>query len=175
MLVYVLPMRLFIAIDAPSFSHISLQNKSFRNTSHFHITLAFFGDVDLTQMIAIKSKFDHIVAESFTLQTKCEFGAFANWNKLRTVYVPIEQNKYLTQLVLKIWNLFSEFNLGKEFTPHITIARVKNEIQDKAIIKNLQSQKFEFQKWKVSEIVLYESILTPNGSEYRILKKKQLK
>ena len=64
------------------------------------------------------------------------------------------------------------FERGRQnFVPHITIGRIKyldNKKRFQEVINRFKS--IEIQEQKVNQFYLIESILTPKGPEYKILK-----
>ncbi|HLP80137.1 MAG TPA: RNA 2',3'-cyclic phosphodiesterase [Acidobacteriota bacterium] len=162
-------MRIFLAIDVPLRSIPRLSDSGLSYVSHYHITLAFFGDISPADLLLIREKLSIFRADSFTLKTKDQFDCFIRWDKLQTVFVPFEYSKQLNQLYLKLAYLFrGSFEFGKEFAPHATIARVKRELDEGSVLA-LQQTRFEPTSFSVSKLVLYESVLKPTGAEYRVV------
>ena len=63
----------------------------------------------------------------------------------------------------------------RAFRPHITLGRVKGSKNIPHLISTMEKLTFEAQPCTISEVVLMESVLKPQGSEYTVLKKFQLR
>jgi len=69
---------------------------------------------------------------------------------------------------------------GSKFLPHVTFGRVKPEARRKERLemgKEIGKMiKMEIpQRWVVDRVVVYESVLKPGGSEYKVLREIELK
>ena len=71
----------------------------------------------------------------------------------------------------KLVDLFSK---EKRFMSHITIARVKNIKDKKKFVEELKNIKFDKIKFKVDKFYLKESVLRPEGPEYRVIEEYEL-
>ncbi len=166
-------MRVFLAINVGHENELSaissqIAHKGVKLVDHYHITLAFFGDLSTAELINLKFLLDKLHHPSFTLTTSNHIDCFSNWNRLRVLFLPVEYHKLLNQLALKIQNLCRDvFDLPNSFEPHITLGRVKFPIVDEAYISAMQQLRCEPISWKVTELVLYESTLLPKGAEYK--------
>lgn len=156
-------MRTFLAIPInyeDIFIEIGKLPKYFRKTNknQWHITLKFFGSKSKLEIREIMKKVDSIKLEPIKLfNPRLEFFN----NKVLSVVF-----EYSGNLHIKIKELFG---YDKDFKPHLTIARVKGNLDKKdkeRLLKGNVESKIE-----VNEIILYKSVLTPKGPEYEILKK----
>jgi 2'-5' RNA ligase len=170
-------MRVFLAIDVSpaQVEQIVLLQKQVAHpcvklTDSYHITLAFFGDVSVAELLDIRKKLSSIVCPKMNLTTATKIGCFSNWNRLRVIFLNVMYNKTLNQLAIKISNLFpAAFDRDGKFVAHITLGRVKQEIVGGEYATFLQSIDVTALSWKVEELVLYESILEPSGPVYKRL------
>ncbi len=166
-------MRIFVAIPI-DLEQIDMKPLlSIKSVSHYHCTLAFFGDVSNEEFVYIKQKLQTKFLKPFTLKTKSQLDYFGSKNNSKVWYIPIQYSKKLQELQQKIQNLFkNKYHFGK-FQPHITVARVKRKltIQEIKQFKKVQLPKKEI---NVSELELIQSILTENGQEYFVRKKIRL-
>ena len=106
---------------------------------------------------------------SFNVSLK-EIGAFPSSKKAKILWVGIEEgvNK-LIELFSTIEDKVSNLGFEKEtrnFTPHITFARVKKG--NYSLPGNIE---FSFDPFPVNEVALFKSTLTPKGPIYEILSK----
>lgn len=179
--------RLFIAIDISEETRRKakdcLQNlrQDFRDlrvgwerAEKLHLTLKFLGDVDESQLNELIKSVE-IVAnqiEKFSIQI-LETGQFGK----RVLWLGVKDE---AGNLLKIHELLETEceKIGfaretKNFNPHLTIARLREPNKSALLVKKHLQNKFEAEEFEVSEIVIYESQLFPNGSKY--LKVKELK
>ena len=177
--------RLFIAINVSpdeallkAYSDLQLRcNKGkikWVNPRLFHLTLKFLGDTPESDTEKI-AKVLYIIAasyNSFTFNLK-GIGIFGSSYRPRIIRVNIDNGEQLIQLGNIIRQELNQIGFQDDrqnFVPHITLGRVK-KVQDKIFFQksiNLYNE-IHFQEVRVSEILLYESILHPHGPEYIIL------
>ncbi len=160
-------MRLFIAIDAPTelegyYRKVQKHLGEVRPTSSFHLTLKFLGDYDKDKAIKSLEQVNH---KPFGLSTS-GLGAFPSETKIRVLWAGIEHEPLLFELADKI-NDEIKLKDSHRFHPHITLARVNKKIE----FPDIELEKITF---SVSEFVLYQSILTPEGPKYKVIKKFKL-
>lgn len=144
------------------------------NQGNTHITLAFLGDTDEEFMkpldAMLKDKCEGSGRFELTLKG---FGIFRNLRDPRIIWAGIEQSEALAELAGKIVEGLKEKGITTEdrpFSPHLTLGRIKH-INDKSSLKALL-EKFQetlIQKVPVNEVILYESILKPGGSVYKVI------
>lgn len=164
----------FIKLISVLKSALSKESIKWINPGNTHITLAFLGDTDEKLLVPLGTM----------LKDKCEgsgrfeltlkgFGIFRNLGDPRILWTGIEQSEALVSLAGKIAKGLSETGIiteNRPFTPHLTIGRIKH-IGDKSSLKALL-EKFQdtlIQKVPVNEVLLYESLLKPSGSVYKVL------
>ncbi|MBN2368604.1 RNA 2',3'-cyclic phosphodiesterase [Candidatus Woesearchaeota archaeon] len=173
-------MRLFIAIDFPdNFLDIpkSIQASLFdisvraKLTSSFHLTLRFLGEVSDSQKEQIVEKLSGISFPSFTLCTS-SLGVFPNNKYIRVVWLGLENSEELKILQKNIESSLSSFSFRKDFAfhPHITLARVSNVDNKSAFLDKMRGLSHRKACFEVDRFTLYESVLKPQGPEYKKLK-----
>ncbi len=177
-------MRLFIGIPLEEkllneINNLCIKFKNLRKTKfvkkeNFHITLKFIGETDEENIKSIINTMKNAFAneESFFITTN-RVSAFPSEKKAKVIWFNIDKNyERIKELYRKLEEDFKKINFfsdEKEYIPHITVARTKESRDISEEIKNLN---FEF-KSKVTEIVLYQSILRTEGPVYnRIFEKK---
>jgi 2'-5' RNA ligase len=147
--------------------------------NNFHVTLKFLGETVESKIPEFKTCLFNICEQfgpfSFQLAGLGYFGSKANPN---IIYLGVEGNEILKEFATVINNRFVDFGFEKErklLSPHVTLGRIKG-------LKNNSGFFMEMEKWsgaifqtvKVKEVVLYESILKPDRSEYFLLERIQL-
>ena len=148
------------------------ENINWINPENIHLTLAFLGDTEEGKIKVISS----VIKEkcegfgNFEIKVKGT-GVFKNLNDPRVIWTGIETSEKLKQLYILINKCLGEADIKIEdrlFKPHLTLGRIKhmkpgNSLKD-LIEKYRETQ---LQLVPVNEIILYESILLPQGPVYK--------
>ena len=165
-------MRLFIGIPiekkiADSIeSKLKLYKEKFNKQrwiekKNYHITLLFLGEINEKNVKEIISLMEDSLKRVNALDLKIKnIDTFPNWKNPRILHMPIISNINKLHNIYKVLKSNMNNYLKKNntnFTPHITLARVKQN-QDFGILRNISYSK----KMKVSKITLYQSILNKN-------------
>ncbi|WP_019220890.1 RNA 2',3'-cyclic phosphodiesterase [Bartonella senegalensis] len=163
-------MRLFSALQIPKKTTqelISLQNglpkAQWITPQNFHITLSFFGEIESLLADELIRAFDTIKLPPFVLQIK-DFEIFSSENIPHSLVVRIEPCETLNLLHEKIQHIRNHLGLTpdeRQFTPHITLARLL-DIQPEDLPPYLSSRgNFSFPPFEVNNFVL---LLSPSPS-----------
>jgi 2'-5' RNA ligase len=175
-------MRCFIAIDIPEDIKKSIggviekadhKSKGIRwvPLENIHLTLKFLGEVSEKMISDIEKKLSAIcdAHKIFDLRIY-SIGAFPNFKYPNILWVGIDASKELKDLFEAIEESLSELGFKKEdkkFSPHLTIARIKDKKEVDLTMKALSSFKDTlFGNINVKEVLLMKSILKPTGAEY---------
>jgi len=141
-----------------------------------HITLIFLGETTKNRLELIKNLLQDALKETtiFNLQLS-RLGAFPNSKMPRIVYLSINEPNTapLTSLQKRISIYLSKNNINfdkKTWTPHITIGRIPEP--QKINMKFIDS--YEKYSWPITHIDLVESLLGPNGPQYKTLAEYKL-
>ena len=174
--------RLFAAIKIhPSPQYISLFNEISSSLRHerikwvepstMHLTLKFFGETDETKIPAICHALETAVAQSkpFTLKIS-NTGIFGSHYDPKILWFGIDKLDELENLARNIFTELVKYGWEADrqnFVPHLTIGRIK-ELKDKPLFQKIvrKYNTVEIQEEKVTEIILYESILRREGPLY---------
>jgi len=155
-------MRLFLGINLPEkvrqeiYSFSEKINGTFKRVEeeNIHITLKFIGEANKEEII---EKIKNLRFSKF-ISSLGKLGFFPNQKYIRVAWIGIEKGN---QEIIEIHNKTAEiFGKEKEFTPHITIARVKGETNLNDLTFNSKSE------FLVENITLFSSELTPKGPIY---------
>ncbi|WP_208441349.1 RNA 2',3'-cyclic phosphodiesterase [Bartonella raoultii] len=145
-----------------------LPNAQWINPQNFHITLSFFGEVESDTEDALRHAFDIIKLPPFMLQMK-GFDVFGPENAPHSLVVRIEPCEALNLLHEKMQCIRSHLRLEpdkKEFTPHITIARLL-DIKPEDLPPYLSSRSdFSFPPFDVDHFVLFSSPSPSSDAPY---------
>jgi RNA 2',3'-cyclic 3'-phosphodiesterase len=175
--------RLFIALKVEPEEHLlkmvsslksGLRNDSVNWTSlgNIHITLAFLGDTEEKKINPLCS----ILKETctgfggFQLILKGS-GVFRNISDPRIIWTGIAASEKLIHLGECIVNGLKTIGIKldrRPFNPHLTLGRIKH-LTDASALEGLikQFKNSEFQIIPVTEVILYESILSQSGPVYK--------
>ena len=169
--------RLFVAIEIPvSLSHdIAVIQEDMRKTSAqmtcvspslMHITLKFIGEVHERDVAKISSALKTISSSPFSLSTKgIEFN---NYRQPRVLWLRIHPVPALLELVQKVERVLVPFGIqaeSRKYSPHITIARIKQASPDLVTLVDSHHHSLSC-TFDISSIVLKKSVLTPTGPIY---------
>lgn len=138
---------------------------------HFHFTVHFLGDTTLTQKERVVKLARDIARATQPFQIALEnMGAFPSLQKPRVIWIGAarECQESLALLYKNVTRPFISEGFPVEhekFTPHATLFRVRAEAP---IVWN--EEIFSFPKTsskKIGRMMLFKSILGPEGSEYQ--------
>lgn len=144
------------------------------NPENIHLTLAFLGDTDEERIkvlsIMLKRTCTGFGEFSFRLNAT---GIFKDLRDPRVLWAGIEGFEKLVMLndVINTGLKDTGFRIeNRQFKPHITLGRIK-------FLKNMESLKSALEMYKdtfmqnvnVEEVILYQSILRPEGPVYKPL------
>lgn len=178
--------RIFIAIKMPvskkteeliSKIRYSLKNERINwvEIDNLHITLFFLGDTEENKIDEIVKQLTVQLKEARSFNLKCEsVGVFKNVYNPKVLWLGLKESESFNNLKLmvdKAMVLQGCLIDEKDFKPHLTIGRVKfvnDRNKYKTIIENYKNA--EIQDFEINKVLLYESILTPRGPVYKVLK-----
>jgi len=170
-------MRLFIAIDLPENVKEQvarlcrgLPGARWVKPEQLHLTLRFIGEVDGGMFRDLQEGLDDVRSESFTLQLD-GVGFFPPRGKPRVLWVGLRQCGDLLQIRSRIESRLVALGLepeGRKFSPHITLARLKNTPAAR-VGRFLENHNlFLSAPFLVDEFFLYSSRLGRNRAIHRI-------
>jgi 2'-5' RNA ligase len=143
--------------------------------TNFHLTLKFLGDIDEAKVapIAAALERDLYPFSCFTINAK-GLGVFPDPKRPRILWVGLVGGE-LNALASRVEKALAPFGFAAEkraFTPHLTVGRWR---QFDGSPKELGD---EIEKWRghdfgrsnVDKVILFQSVLKPEGAVYRPLK-----
>jgi 2'-5' RNA ligase len=179
--------RLFIAVDISdevrrlAAEHIDMIRRhardirvSWEKPEKLHVTLKFLGNVDDQKAGAVRES-AAAAAESFSpfRAAVSGTGVFPNAQRPRVLWLGIENaDGALKALAARVDELLIPIGFEKEkrrFSPHLTIARVREPGNGKGLADAHLECRFDRIEWDVRELVIYQSELKTTGSVYRAL------
>lgn len=175
--------RAFIAAEMPSTIDLralldrlrgSNARISIPKSEGIHITLKFLGDIEEASVPLILGRIKESLSEFKPFDVVVErTGAFPGMTKPRVLWVGLEDQGMLARIGKSIDDNLAMMSIPREnrpFTPHVTVARVKSLDgieRAVAIMKEFESTRFG--SFRVKDIRLKKSTLTPTGSIYEDL------
>ena len=144
-----------------------------------HITLKFLGETQEAHIdrIAevIKESIENIKPFKITLENT---GVFPKPSYIRIIWIGITGGENLKIIADYLNNHLVDLGYKKEnkvFTPHLTVARVKNPGDRKLLMETIEKYRNKiFSEETVEKIYLKKSTLTPKGPIYNTIKEIKL-
>jgi 2'-5' RNA ligase len=170
--------RLFLAIDLPEehqvairFLRVPIPGAKWVPEEQLHLTLRFIGDADDELTGRISASVSGIIAEPFLLALK-GVGYFPPKGAPKVLWVGLDSSDALLNLHSDVEKALLRVGLESDirsFSPHVTIARLK-ETSAGLLAPFLQkNNRFAPLNFLVTEFVLYSSTLMSQGAIHRSL------
>jgi 2'-5' RNA ligase len=169
-------MRLFVALPVPDRAAQSLMliqggvpGARWQTREQLHLTLRFIGEVDGRDARMLDDALAAIRAPAFTLQFH-GVGQFGG-RQVHTLWTGGRRNPMLEHLQRKVDNAIRRAGQPQDahkFTPHVTLARLKNPQPGKVLEWLTHHALYTSIEFPVEAFSLYSSKLTGNGSIYRV-------
>lgn len=148
--------------------------------ANLHFTLRFLGNIERDSVPSlaeqIRKDLGDITPFSICLRS---LGCFPNMRRPRVIWLGTsgdEENfKVLANEVESACRRCGYDKADKPFSPHLTIGRVKFPKGLEALIENLQKTQFKSDEFRVDEVVIFKSDLSPRGPTYTPMAKVALK
>ncbi len=178
-------MRCFIAIDIPDnlkreivdatkIARAEHSELKWVEEENLHITLKFLGEVEPSRVEKVKGALERVsrMIRPFSLSTS-SFGTFPEKGALRVFWIGIEGDldilRRLHELIDAECSRLGFAKEKREFTPHLTLARARRYTHERVTLEDLNLKELRKKPFRVNEIVLYQSILRPEGPVYKKL------
>ncbi|MBL5768256.1 2'-5' RNA ligase [Heyndrickxia sporothermodurans] len=127
----------------------------------YHITLAFLGDADHTQLMEAIHVIKESLASSSSFNIKINhLGIFGREKAPRIFWAGLLESPELNMLRGKVYEscLKAGFQLDKKpFNPHITLARKWDETKQNFTLEKLKEINLNALSFPVNQVVLYET------------------
>jgi 2'-5' RNA ligase len=168
--------RLFVALEIPAALRerlVLLQGgvpgARWQTFDQLHLTLRFIGDVPESTARDVDDALSTVRAPGFTLELA---GAGEFGSKLpRALWTGVRPNDELMHLQRKIETALQRLGLPAEerkFTPHVTLARLKNAPRPKVMEFVTHQALFASGPFEVDHFALFSSLLGGAGAVYRV-------
>jgi 2'-5' RNA ligase len=179
--------RAFLALDLPESLKpgLALYQQELKKSGadvrwvapgNVHLTLKFFGNVPEADVEALGQAARDAAAAQPPFQLKVTgAGAFPSINAPRVVWLGLEGDLVpLARFYRQLEKAFAPLGYppeGRPFHPHLTLGRVKSPRGRLGLTKVLKElPQPPWPAFQVKEIILYRSVLSPQGSTYTPLK-----
>lgn len=169
--------RLFVAIDLPDEFKKDLYSICYGvpgakwvPEEQLHLTLRFIGEVDGGVFRDIKDALEDVRMDTFAMRLK-GLGFFPPRKKPRVLWVGVEPKDRVTMLRNRVESALVKIGLEparRKFSPHITIARLKDTPVSKVTRFLEGNGLFATDTFPVSEFHLYSSVLTSKGAIHQV-------
>ncbi len=144
-----------------------------------HLTLKFLGEIDERVVKKISEGMRSLEKyPSFSMHLE-GVGAFPSERRAKVIWIGIERSERLKDIWKEIENIAENCGIAREkrdFSPHLTLGRVKDPRDSGRVRKVLEAHRDEdFGAFDVKEIKLKKSVLTPQGPIYSDISVVELK
>ncbi len=147
----------------------------FAQTPSIHLTLQFLGNVHEEMIPSIEKILRETgrAVRPFNLEVR-KLGVFPNLSSPRVLWIGVHPVDTVSDLQGRLQEGFNPLGFTSEdrsFHPHLTLLRLKSRKNLSSLIGYVEGEGAGEQAGglKVEEIHLYQSILKPDGAEYRKL------
>jgi 2'-5' RNA ligase len=176
-------LRTFIAVELPERlipeierigSALKTPGIKLVEPKYVHITMKFLGDLKEEQVEPIAGALSQINCNPFVAKLN-GVGVFPKLSFIRVIWLGAEGK--FEALHNEIERVLAPFKFEKDhqFSPHATLARVKDLREKAVLLEKINSLKnIDLGTMKVESITLKKSMLTPEGPVYETLREIKL-
>lgn len=139
---------------------------------NMHLTLKFFGKTPGDKVEKINSVISNSLATytPFNIEIK-NTRIFGSSYNPKVIWFGVDNSEILKSMAECLLNKLDENGFSRDrqnFVPHLTVGRIK-DVQNKQRFQSvIDKYKSSFiQKVQVDSIILFESLLTPSGPQYK--------
>lgn len=167
--------RLFVALSLPDDVAQSLTRLQtgvpgarWQTLEQLHLTLRFIGEIDGRQASAVHDALAAIDAPAFSLALHGvgEFGG----KRPAALWAGVRPNEPLMHLQRKIETALQRIGLPADrprYLPHVTLARLRGTQQGHVMDYLTDQALYSSRPFTATAFILYSSLLTSDGSNYR--------
>ena len=176
--------RVFCAVELPAEVRIRLDDHvrrlrkavpnaaaSWSRVENIHLTLKFFGNVEVKRIEKISAAAERAVREFTSFQILVgETGVFPRPSRPQVLWIGVsDPSGQLSALQEKFENECAAIGFTKEdrgYRPHLTIARLRKPEGARLLAEAHLKMQFEPSEMDIKELVVFRSELSPKGSRY---------
>ncbi|MFO7809803.1 MAG: RNA 2',3'-cyclic phosphodiesterase [Candidatus Delongbacteria bacterium] len=147
--------------------------------NNLHLTLKFLGDVGVDKISSINKKMELVAQQHDEFEAVLKgVGIFKNFYHPKVLWIGLRNCPEFEKLKNDIENYISDIGFEvdfRKFAPHLTLGRFRYPGSIDQLKKFISdNQDTYFQNIRITEIILYESILKRSGPEYKVVEKYPL-
>jgi 2'-5' RNA ligase len=184
--------RVFCAVELPDVvrarldDHILRLRKevpdaaaSWSRVENIHLTLKFFGNVEVKRIQRIAEAAERAVKEFSAFRIGVgETGVFPRASRPQVLWIGVSDPKgQLSGLQEKFESECAVEGFPKEnraYRPHLTIARLRRPEGARQLAETHLGMRFESIEIELKEIIVFRSELSPKGSKYTVISRHQV-
>jgi 2'-5' RNA ligase len=185
--------RVFCAVELPDAvrarleDHISRLRKevsevaaSWSRVENIHLTLKFFGNVEVKRIEKISAAAERVVRQFSTFQISVgKTGVFPRPSRPQVLWIGVSDlSGQLAALQEKFEDECAAEGFPKEnraYRPHLTIARLRKPEGAPRLAEVHLGMQFEAIAVELKELVVFRSELSPKGSKYTVISAADLR
>jgi RNA 2',3'-cyclic 3'-phosphodiesterase len=152
---------------------------SWTKVGNIHLTLKFFGNVELDKISKISKAADEVAQHFSPIKVRVDgTGVFPKQGPARVLWIG------LNDAAGKLIDLQKKFDdecavegfavEDRAFHPHLTVARLRSPQGARALGERHKGTKFEAIDFTVAELTVYRSELSSKGSRYSVISRHRL-
>jgi RNA 2',3'-cyclic 3'-phosphodiesterase len=180
--------RLFVALKIPDYVKSDIFKHCYaaaETPSDFqweakdkvHLTMKFIGDLKEGLLPEIIDELEFVKNYSSFNCKISKFGFFFRDNEPKILWCNLETDESIVSLVNELNDRLKKYDIEiekRKFKGHLTLLRIKKQVSEN-FIQRFKEYSFDPIEFNANEIALIQSVLNPNGSEYKVLKIYELK
>jgi len=153
---------------------------SWSRVENIHLTLKFFGNVEVKQIARNSEAAERVVKQFSTFQISVgETGVFPRPSRPQVLWIGVnDPSGQLAALQEKFEEECAAEGFAKEdraYRPHLTIARLRRPEGAHHLAETHLQMKFEPINIDLKELVVFRSELSPKGSKYSVISAADLR
>lgn len=141
---------------------------------NIHLTLKFLGDTPIDKIDTMAELIRKACRKKSFVMELTHLGAFPKMESPQVLWIGITKGKdHMKEIVLELEEILHEAGFQKEkreFDSHITLGRVRSNLNRFALTKAMMGYSFTPVMQEVNCIVFLKSTLSPRGPIYETLK-----
>jgi len=151
---------------------LQFERISWVKPENIHLTLKFLGKTPDEKLPVIRKALQQVVQDTAPFQLKIAgTGIFGSSYKPRVIWFGTEPNQDMMQLGEQVLDQLDQAGFPRDrqnFVPHLTIGRIRKIEHKKLFQEALAAHRHDFlQETPVDKIILYQSLLKPDGAVYK--------
>ena len=185
--------RVFCAVELPDVVRAGLEDHilrlrkevpeaaaSWSRVENIHLTLKFFGNVEVNRIEKISAAAERVVKQFSTFPIAVgETGVFPRPSRPQVLWIGVnDPSGQLSALQEKFENECAAQGFEKEdraYRPHLTIARLRKPESARSLSDAHLKLQFAPVQVAVKELVVFRSELSPKGSKYTVISAADLR